>query len=743
MPIPSAKPASPAVDDLLQQGRAHHIAGRLAEAQELYREILLVSPGHVDALHLLGIIASQTGQHGLGIELIDTAIQAKPDFAEAYFSRGNAQYGLEQFQAAVASYDRAIELKPLFAEACFSRGNALHTLQRYPAAVESYSKAIQLNPLYAEAYNNRGSSLDALRQYQAALENYDKAILLKPGYTEAYCNRGNALCAVEQYLAALESFDKAIELKPDYADAHGGRGNALQAVQQYVAALESYDQAILLNPMNAEAQNNRGSALHALKQYEAALESFDKAIELQPDYADAHNNRENTQVGLEQHLYFRPDYEYQKERKIFEVVVKEVSRIAKIQDKAQMKSELDGLPQDIRWHPAIGNLRNLNFVKTESSGRDLVFYCSPPNETWNPETARTKGVGGSEEAVIWLSRLLHERGWNVTVYGNCGLEEKEYDGVLWKPYWMWNCRDKQDITVIWRYPQYVNDEINSDAVIVDLHDVVFEDKFTAKRLQKIDKIFVKSKFHRSLFPHIPDEKFVIQPNGIDAKLFEGEANRDPLLIVNTSSADRSLAAFVDCFEAIKQQVPQAKAQWAYGWGVWDLNDTVVERVEFKAMLEQRMKAVGVEDLGRLSHGDVAQLYREANIFAYPSEMAEIDCISLSKAMAAGAIPITTDFAALGEKSGHGGVFLHSKKTKDDWIQPGQFHYEVTDPGQKAQFVEEAVKLLLHPPPEEEREAMREWARTTFDWKAVADAWDAELRLLVRATDPFSAEVAAG
>jgi glycosyltransferase involved in cell wall biosynthesis len=536
---------------------------------------------------------------------------------------------------------------------------------------------------------------------------------------------------LEQYQAALESFDRAIELKPDYADAHSNRANALQARREYVAALESYDKAILLDPANAEAHNNRGSALHALKQYEAALESFDKAIELKPDYADAHNNRENTQVGLVQYLYFRPDYEYQKERQVFEVVVKEAARIAKIHDKARMKSELDALPLDIRSHPAISNLRNLNFIKTESSGKDLVFYCSPPNETWNPETARTKGVGGSEEAVIWLSRLLHERGWNVTVYGNCGLEEKEYDGVLWKPYWTWNCRDKQDITVIWRHPQYVSDEINSDAVIVDLHDVVFEERFTATRLRKIDKIFAKSKFHRSLFPNIPDEKFVILPNGIDAKLFEGEAHRDPLLMINTSSADRSLAAFVDCVEAIKKQVPQARAQWAYGWGVWDLNDTVIERVEFKATLVQRMKAVGVEDLGRLSHGDVAQLYRRANIFAYPSEMAEIDCISLSKAMAAGAIPITTDFGALGEKSGHGGVFLHSKKTKDDWIQPGQFHYEITDPRQKAQFVEETVKLLLNPPAEKKREQMREWARSTFDWKVIADAWNDELSALLR------------
>ena len=229
---------------------------------------------------------------------------------------------------------------------------------------------------------------------------------------------------MEQYQAALESYDKATLLKPDSADAHSNRGNALQAMQHYQAALESYDKAIQLNPLSAEAHNNRGSALHALEQYEAALEDYDKAIELKPDYATRRRTGRIRGQALEQYVFFRPDYDYGKERKVFEAAVKEAARIAKIQDKAQMKAELDALPLDIRSHPAMSSLRNLHFVKTESSGRDLVFYCSPPNETWNPETARTKGVGGSEEAIIWLSRLLHERGWNVTVYRQlrCGGE---------------------------------------------------------------------------------------------------------------------------------------------------------------------------------------------------------------------------------------------------------------------------------------------------------------------------------
>jgi len=361
-----------------------------------------------------------------------------------------------------------------------------------------------------------------------------------------------------------------------------------------------------------------------------------------------------------------------------------------------------------------------------------VFYCGPTAEAWNPQTAREKGIGGSEEAVIWLSRLLRERGWNVTVYGNCGVEGREYDGVSWKPCWMWNCRDKQDVTVLWRYAWYAEYPINSDAVILDLHDVIFEEAFTAKQLKRIDRIFVKSRFHRSLYPGIPDEKFVILPNGIDAKLFEGDGDRDPMLLINTSSADRSIEAFLDCFEEIKKRVPEAKAQWAYGWGVWDYKySSVAPLMDWKAKMLRRMQALGVEDLGRISHGEVAELYRKANIFAYPSEFAEIDCISLSKAMAAGAVPITTNFAALGEKANQGGVFLHSKKTKDDWAQPGQFQFAISDPELKAQFVEEAVKLLREPPSETERGPMREWARSTFDWKAIADAWDEELGVLLR------------
>ncbi|MGD9885490.1 MAG: tetratricopeptide repeat protein [Reyranella sp.] len=68
-PSPDRAPAS-----LLDQALAHHRAGRMAEAENLYRRILARDPRHADALHLLGMLAGQAGRHDTAAELIRQAI---------------------------------------------------------------------------------------------------------------------------------------------------------------------------------------------------------------------------------------------------------------------------------------------------------------------------------------------------------------------------------------------------------------------------------------------------------------------------------------------------------------------------------------------------------------------------------------------------------------------------------------------------------------------------------------------
>ena len=250
-----------------------------------YEKVIAIKPDYAEAYRSRGVALQYLMQLDAAVASYNQAIALKPDFVEAYLNRGNALKELKQLDAALASCDQAIALKPDFAEAYLNRGNALKDLKQFDAAFSSYEKAIALKPDYAEAYGNRGIALMELKQFDAAISSCDQAIALKPDYAEAYNNRGNALKDLKQLNAAVASYNKAIALKPDYAEAYGNRGISLMELKQFDAAFASHDKAIALKPDYADAYINRGVALQELKQLDAAVANYDKAIALKPDYA--------------------------------------------------------------------------------------------------------------------------------------------------------------------------------------------------------------------------------------------------------------------------------------------------------------------------------------------------------------------------------------------------------------------------------------------------------------------------
>jgi len=346
-------------------------------------------------------------------------------------------------------------------------------------------------------------------------------------------------------------------------------------------------------------------------------------------------------------------------------VEKYLEKARKIKDKIYLKKYLDGLPDKVQQHPELCIFRNENFVKEESSGKDLVYYCGFTEKVWDPNVAMEKGVGGSEEAVINLSKELAKKGWNVTVYNNCG-HGGVFDGVIYKPFWSYNYRDKQDVTIFWRHPKpvdYVGDWAGK--IFIDLHDVVPQGEFTDERLKKIEKIMVKTKAHRVLFPNVPDEKFSIIPNGIDPSLFEKKVEKNPYLILNTSSADRHLDATLDVFEELIERQPEKpwKLAWYYGWGVYDsVHEGNKEMMEWKKKQMERFEKLVKEGRAEggtmLGHKEIAEKYLEAGIFLYPTQFYEIFCISAVKARLAKCLIIASDFAALKETI-TGGARIHT------------------------------------------------------------------------------------
>jgi glycosyltransferase involved in cell wall biosynthesis len=307
----------------------------------------------------------------------------------------------------------------------------------------------------------------------------------------------------------------------------------------------------------------------------------------------------------------------------------------------------------------------------------------------------------------------------VTVFNSCGPEVVEADGVTFKPWWMYSPRDKYDVVIMWRSPRLCDHDLNAGKILIDLHDVIQPAEFTAKRLAKMHKIMVKSQAHRILFPNIPDAKFEIVQNGMDVNMFTDKVEKDQYLMINTSSPDRSMDVLPKLFKKIKEQVPEARLQWAYGWDIWDIafkGDK--KRMAYKDALIEEIKASGIEIVGRLPQHEVAKMYQRANILAYPTEFYEIDCISVRKAQLAGCLPISTDFAALAETNAHG-IKIPSKKDTTNWSLPYQMTFGLTDEKAQEAWVKSCVDALRTPI--SDRTNMVEWAKQ-YSWDIISNRW---------------------
>lgn len=182
------------------------------------------------------------------------------------------------------------------------------------------------------------------------------------------------------------------------------------------------------------------------------------------------------------------------------------------------KKFYDALAEDLKYDPRMKWLRNSVKEPKKWPKKSIVYFIGQGYEEWGPHTL-DKGMGGSEEAVINLSREMAKLGYNVSVFGAVNEELQENpDGqhyVHYYPWRMFDTRDEFDTLIVWRAPHGI-DKLNARVKILDVHD-----KLEAKDLPLYPDVqyHFKSNYHRNLYPHIPDEKAKIIGNGIDRSHF--------------------------------------------------------------------------------------------------------------------------------------------------------------------------------------------------------------------------------
>jgi predicted O-linked N-acetylglucosamine transferase (SPINDLY family) len=281
------------VQQSFQLALQQHQAGRLPEAEVLYRQILAAEPRHADALHQLGLLAHQTGHHDPAAELIGQAVALAPENSVFHSNHATVLFDAGRLDEAINAYRRTIELEPDYAGAHSSLGHALTLKGELNGAIAACRRAIELQPEYAMAHNNLGNALGEQGRTDEAIASFRRAIELRPEYAEACYNLGVSLRQKHMTREAITALRRAIAIKPDYPAACHALGDALSDLRRFDEAVTVYRQALQVSEI-AETQNNLGLALFELGQFEQSMTAYQRAIQLKPEYAPAWFNMGNT-----------------------------------------------------------------------------------------------------------------------------------------------------------------------------------------------------------------------------------------------------------------------------------------------------------------------------------------------------------------------------------------------------------------------------------------------------------------
>jgi len=233
-----------------EQAVTLHQAGRLSEAEGIYRDILSADPKHFNSLHLLGVIAHQVGRNDVAVDLIGQAIAGNKRVADFHNNIGVALRVLGCLEEAVGHFRKAIALKPDYADAHNNLGLALKDQGQLAEAEARYRRALGIWPDHAEAHNNLGIVLAEQGNFTEAEKQYHQALTLKSEFADPHNNLGLALMWQGKLGEAVECYRRALALKPEYGEAYTNLATALIAADQFPVALAALRCALTVKETN-------------------------------------------------------------------------------------------------------------------------------------------------------------------------------------------------------------------------------------------------------------------------------------------------------------------------------------------------------------------------------------------------------------------------------------------------------------------------------------------------------------
>jgi protein O-GlcNAc transferase len=273
-------------EPMLTVAMAQHRAGRLVEAERLYRLACDADPSNPRAFHLLGVVAHQLGRADAAA-LVGKAVLLDPTLAEAHNDRGVILAATGQLAEAVSCFERAVTLNPGYDEARNNLARGLRSMGRLDEAVTQFELILKSAPESPVAHFNLAAALERVSRHMDAERHYRRAVALRADFVDAHLHLAALLQGIDRLPEALAHAERAVALRPDSAGARNNLGNILRNIGRREEAIAEYQSALRLDPDFVMAHYNCGVSLRGETRIAEARAHFARAVALQPDFMEA------------------------------------------------------------------------------------------------------------------------------------------------------------------------------------------------------------------------------------------------------------------------------------------------------------------------------------------------------------------------------------------------------------------------------------------------------------------------
>jgi tetratricopeptide (TPR) repeat protein len=285
-----AAPENPEVIEAV--GRALLNLDRLEEAEASFLDALELDPEWVAPRMGLALVALRRDEPFKIVHHLERAIEADPEYPEAYVELGRYYGSMAEPALAKATFERWTARHPEDADMLINAGLTAFDAADYAQALEFFEKAMEVaseGDQKSGARTFRANTLDMLGRYEEAVEAYEEVIAETPDWWEAHANLGICHARNGQPARAEAAFRRGLEDCPGSPEIRDELAAHLLAERKDLdEALRLSEEAVALGRDEIRHLHTLGEVRLAMGDEPGAAEAYRAMLALDPENPEAH-----------------------------------------------------------------------------------------------------------------------------------------------------------------------------------------------------------------------------------------------------------------------------------------------------------------------------------------------------------------------------------------------------------------------------------------------------------------------